>query len=1214
MSVAVLIMGMHRSGTSATAGALRLAGVDLGNNLTPGREENPRGSFEHDDVWQLHQRLLRELGSEWDDIRALPPQWPESDAARLTGEQLFNVLSKDFAASSLWGVKDPRLSRLFPVWPGILQRLSAEPRIVLALRHPLESARSIVKRDRLDPFHALAFWLRYTLDAERATRGYCRVVQHYPDLLSDWRAELSRIDHALDLGLGEVSGERERQVGSFLEADLRHHRGAEDCPPRDCRAPLTEWCEKVYRAMLGLPDEEALAVIDQVAASLAELEARALPFCAQVGDYVGQNTRLRWAIDRLESERGHLGSEVEHLEKQHGELSDRAREQELHAERAERERRQRDADLLVSRDRAEALQGQVRELRSRLAEAEAGRVEAQKAHLEVQSALHAVYQSRSWRVTRPLRAAFRRARRLRSGPGRSSQAGGAGAFGEPTGPGSGEAAPPPAAGAESARAPVAELEPGQASDLLSAALPGALRILIATPELEGPNRNGGIGTAFSELARWLRLRGHQVVVLYTRGRGSDAEPFEHWERHYCGQGVELIPLPEDCGAYIDAPGSVQLSWRVHTWLRERERNYDLVIFPEWTGIGYFVALARNQGLGYAGLRILVNTHGPLTWVLESNHMLPDDAGFLDLDFMERESVRRADWVISPSQYMLDWMRQHKWVLPTRSLVIPNLMAGGTEPCAAERLMHEVADVVFFGRLETRKGLGLFCDAIDRIPQERRSRIRQIAFLGRPAVWNGFDPLSLIEQRRKSWGVPSAVRSDLNREQAMAAMAASGSLAVVPSLSENSPYTVVECLRHGVPFIAASVGGIPELLDPADRATALFEPNPGALASRLAEVLQKGARPARPAMTQGEVECLWSSWLDEVIAGSAAADLPATPSLPSAASVPAQPKVSVCLVHHERPSLLAQALDSLRGQTYRDFEVVLVDDGSTSKEAVEYLESLEAEFELRDWRIVRQPNRYLGAARNRAAEAASGDYFLFMDDDNLAMRHEIETFVKVALRTGADVLTSPSCLFEGDEPPQRPDRLWLPLGGALGAGIYRNVFGDANAFWKREAFLAAGGYTTDYGVGYEDWELFSEAVLRGFRLELVPEPLFYYRVAPGSMMRSGDPWADQARRTRAFLRNDPSGLGLACAHAAALLLKRTEQRPEPVPEVHAAEVSEAPVARHTEVQGTRRLVNAFRLGLDPAYWNKFVLVLTKHGPVETFRRGVSRTRVIPHPRS
>jgi hypothetical protein len=247
-----------------------------------------------------------------------------------------------------------------------------------------------------------------------------------------------------------------------------------------------------------------------------------------------------------------------------------------------------------------------------------------------------------------------------------------------------------------------------------------------------------------------------------------------------------------------------------------------------------------------------------------------------------------------------------------------------------------------------------------------------------------------------------------------------------------------------------------------------------------------------------------------------------------------PLVSVCLVHYNRPRLLSQALDSLRAQDYPRFEVILVDDGSPGAEARQFLESLLPEFSARGWRIVQKENDYLGAARNTAVKSARGEYLLFMDDDNYAKPHELSTFVAAAEHSGADILTCHMDCFAAESPPQAGETVveeWGPLGAALAVGVFENVFGDANALWKKSAFVAAGGYTELYGVGHEDWELFARAVLLGLELEAVPESLFYYRVLPGSMLGSTAVSANLLRSLRPYLQTGAPWLRQVVAAAA-----------------------------------------------------------------------------------
>lgn len=712
--------------------------------------------------------------------------------------------------------------------------------------------------------------------------------------------------------------------------------------------------------------------------------------------------------------------------------------------------------------------------------------------------------------------------------------------------------------------------------------PDSVRVLIVTSEIHGPVRNGGIATAFGALAIQCADAGMHVTIACTRGTFSEDGPFSRWIDHYQRFGISLLPIDQDALAdmpALDAPAQRRAAWQVHHWMRSRADQFDVAIFPEWQGLPYYVLLAKGQGLAYQDLRIVLNTHGPEFWAQEANRQLPSSVEFVELDFMERECVRKADVVVSPSAYLLDWMRASSWTLPDASVVIPNLMPKEFQiPIAGGASASSLRRVVFFGRLEARKGVRLFCDALDRLPAAARGRIEEVVFLGRNVLLpDGTEAQSWIRQRAAGWGLTLHFMSDRNRDEALAELQRPGTLAVIPSLLENSPYTVLESLSVGVRFLASAVGGIPEIVADEDHGTHLFAPTPAALASRLEQALDTGLAPARLAWKHPDVE---ARWLD-LLRGRTYAHVPRSTPL----EVP-QPRVSVCIVHYDRPHLLGQALDAIRAQTYGNIEVVLVDDGSPGPEAAVCLKELEPEFAKRNWQIIRQENSYLGAARNAAARAATGEYLVFLDDDDLAFPRLVETFVTAAIHSKADILTCVNCYFTGDRPPEEPQRIWIPLGGAAGAGAYRNVFGGADAMWRREAYWAVGGHTTDYGVGHEDWELFARAVLSGLKLELVPEPLYWYRINPSGMLQSGDRLANLARNARAYRRGAPAGLGAAFAYA--LFLHEQAERSTPVLRGHHRTLA-------------RAFLRAARLARDPAIRAQFIGAMRSEG----FRAAMSR---------
>src|SRR6185312_15331109 len=112
-STAILVLGMHRSGTSALTGMLRCLGVALGHDLMPATADNPRGYWEHAGIVAIHQQAMGAHGMAWDDIRAMPPELAHD---RGMADRIAEILSAEFAGSPLWAVKDPRLSRLLPLW------------------------------------------------------------------------------------------------------------------------------------------------------------------------------------------------------------------------------------------------------------------------------------------------------------------------------------------------------------------------------------------------------------------------------------------------------------------------------------------------------------------------------------------------------------------------------------------------------------------------------------------------------------------------------------------------------------------------------------------------------------------------------------------------------------------------------------------------------------------------------------------------------------------------------------------------------------------------------------------------------------------------------------------------------------------------------------------------------------------------------------------
>jgi len=222
-SKAILVIGMHRSGTSALTGVLRLLGVDLGENLLPANEANVRGYWEHADIYDVHERLLATLGTAWADPLPLLDDWWEQEDVEPFRQELRSIIRRDFAQSDCWAVKDPRLWKLLPLWKDLLAELDVSPAVIIPVRNPAEIVGSLGVRDQFGSGRTYRLWLNHVLCTEAKTRDCPRVFTTYDQLLADWRITIGRIADALDIHWPRRPDDMADQIGEFLSSDLRHH-------------------------------------------------------------------------------------------------------------------------------------------------------------------------------------------------------------------------------------------------------------------------------------------------------------------------------------------------------------------------------------------------------------------------------------------------------------------------------------------------------------------------------------------------------------------------------------------------------------------------------------------------------------------------------------------------------------------------------------------------------------------------------------------------------------------------------------------------------------------------------------------------------------------------------------------------------------------------------------------------------------------------------
>lgn len=319
----VLVLGMHRSGTSGMAGTLARLGVDLPRTLLPPNDTNPKGHWEPAELVSLHDELLASAGTCWSDWRKFDPEWYDTPIAARFKRLAKTVLAGEYGDSACFVLKDPRICRFARFWLEIFAEEGITPRIVIPVRQPLEVAYSLRTRDGLSLNYGILLWLRHALEAEAASRNLPRVFVLWDNFLKDWHSEAERMAAALGIGWPKPTATAAADIGLFLTAQLKR----EDVPDRMARLhpEMHEWAISAYEALRELSRDpetsRARAVLDDIAArfegasrlfgpALASLDNDVAQRDARIADLANELKRYHQALTEHADEIAHLKSDL----------------------------------------------------------------------------------------------------------------------------------------------------------------------------------------------------------------------------------------------------------------------------------------------------------------------------------------------------------------------------------------------------------------------------------------------------------------------------------------------------------------------------------------------------------------------------------------------------------------------------------------------------------------------------------------------------------------------------------------------------------------------------------------------------------------------------------------------------------------------------------------------------------------------------------------
>jgi hypothetical protein len=455
---------------------------------------------------------------------------------------------------------------------------------------------------------------------------------------------------------------------------------------------------------------------------------------------------------------------------------------------------------------------------------------------------------------------------------------------------------------------------------------------------------------------------------------------------------------------------------------------------------------------------------------------------------ERQSVELADIVIGGSLHLLRWMSSQGYRIPrARTFVQPNVATfDALQGLMSQRSLTPgsripIDEIVFFGRLEARKGLFIFCQAIKRLIRQGVALPKRISFMGKPGAKLTARPMQTvieyIETETRDWPTEVQILTEFQQHDAIEYLLGGPRLAVMPSVIENSSMAVYEAAICGIPCVATAVGGNAELVAPGDRTQVLCDPHPLSLGDKLREAIEYGGYVPRPSFDNGENLDVWRDFHQALASGVREQLLRELRVAPAAASAGS---TSVCVYHAGQSQALRSTLESLARQEAPALEILVAVD-TDDADGASAVRELAAELGI-SVKVAEAFDLDAGASFNLMARQACGDFLLLLWEGATLRPAALRALDTVAQASGADLL---NYFYRVAEPgSEKPSHLKALVMGSSTDAFFRKDITALPLFVRRQAFAELNGFSSDYRVLCGDYEFAAKAQLAGRRCETV----------------------------------------------------------------------------------------------------------------------------------
>lgn len=648
---------------------------------------------------------------------------------------------------------------------------------------------------------------------------------------------------------------------------------------------------------------------------------------------------------------------------------------------------------------------------------------------------------------------------------------------------------------------------------------------------ECPPVPGGIATYVGNIVHLYADAGHEITV-FARSSQPGIEQGDRctWIK-IAPKDTELLvatsahPLSETHPAF---PYNVMGYWGALSYqLAEAVIEHicqhgqpDIIESEDFSGLAYFLIQKKLTGCPeLAKVPIVLTLHSSQYMLYPANQMPSYRLSDYWVGRMEKFCTLAADGIIAPTQYIAEQaIAALGSQLDIQIIPLPPTSALRT-PDQIPKAQPTPGDVVYFGRLEVRKGILPLVAACRRLWDTGVSF--QLTLIGGDTWYHrqGCSIKTYLRQHYQTYIetsqlilLPPMAHSQLHRRIAQAWCV------VFPSLWENFPNTCLESMLLGKLILASSGVGHTEMLRTSiGEAGIVFDWSKSEdFEHQLKHSLELSPEAVLAAGQKGRdlifeltaperILALRLNYFDKLLNCQQCqrTQFPSlnypphgTVSPPRIiASVGHAARVSVCIPFYNHGAYIGETLSSVYAAEYPDLEIILLNDGSTDPHSVEKLTDLQHHYP--NLKLIHTANQGVAAARNQMAAIASGEYLAFLDADDRVSPSFYRQAVQI-LKQYENVGFVASWLKEFDH----SQKVWIAWNPEFPYLLGHNMLGVCSVV-RRTAYLAVGGMKSALAENLEDHECWISLCEQGWAGVVIPEFHYFYRIRPNSRLSSSN---------------------------------------------------------------------------------------------------------------